>query len=496
MFFDRLIENWSQRPFTFLIKISIIALIILSLYAFFILQDFPNSGDEYSYVFQAQTFREGRLWNSVHPEQEFFDFFHIASKEGKWVGRFPPGWPILLTGGILLHIPLWLVNPILGAISIWILFIVASHLYGEKAAVMSVLLYTFSSFFILNSASYFSHTSCCLFILLFVLFELKYLKNNLPLFAVLAGMAIGFAFIIRYYTAFLCGVPFGLYLLMYKREKIIPALTWTFIGALPFFISILYYNYYITGDPLLFVTQWMDPNEKLGFVKKYNLHKLIRYTRKHLLSFSIWTAPPLIALYAVGLWQSAKKRCIHFTDWIFVFLVLGYMFWWSYGGNQYGPRFYLEAYPFAIVSVAGWLFDDRSALFRTEMARMIRTLLYGGLIASLVILPFLSVYEYIKIYERRDLYRQVAERNIKSAIIFVKNATGVLDPMQPLDLTRNGISLDGDVLYALYRENGIERLENYFPEKTFYLYQRERHSARGEIVPQKIFRDQKGAQPE
>jgi hypothetical protein len=495
-FFDGLLENWSQRPHTFLTNVSIVALLILVIYAFYILQNFPNSADEYSYVFQAETFSEGRLWNTVHPEQEFFDFIHIASKEGKWVGRFPPGWPILLTTGFLLNIPLWLINPMLGVLSIWVLFMIVSHLHGRKAAVMSILLYASSSFFILNSASYFSHTSCCLFILLFVLFELKYLKSNMPLLALLAGAAIGYAFIIRYYTAFLCGLPFGLYLLMYKRERIIPALAWTLVGALPFFLFILYYNYQITGDPLLFVTQWMDPDEKLGFVKKYNLHKLIRYTRKHFLSFIIWTAPPLIALYAVGLWKSAKRGCLHFTDTIFIFLVLGYMLWYSYGGNQYGPRFYYEAYPFVILAVSGWVFNDRSMLFTSTIKGMMRVFVYGGLVASLLILPVISVYEYIKIYERRDLYRQVEEQNITSAIIFIRDATGVLDRMKPFDLTRNGITLDGDVLYALYREKGVERLTRYFPEKTFYLYEKEKRIARGKLIPLESKEVGQEAQPE
>ncbi len=36
---------------------------LTSIYAHSVLQEFPNSADEYAYVFQADTLRAGRLWN-------------------------------------------------------------------------------------------------------------------------------------------------------------------------------------------------------------------------------------------------------------------------------------------------------------------------------------------------------------------------------------------------------------------------------------------------
>jgi hypothetical protein len=107
-----------------------------------------------------------------------------------------------------------------------------------------------------------------------------------------------------------------------------------------------------------------------------------------------------------------------------------------------------------------------------------------------VILPIITAYEYKKIYERKDLYRQVEERNINNAIIFIKDATGVIYPMWPFDLTRNGITFDGDVLYARYREKEIMRLKKYFPKKKFYIYQREKQKARGELAPLKNHQNQ------
>ena len=36
----------------------------------FVLMDFPNSGDEYAYLYQAETMAAGRLWNQPPPSPD------------------------------------------------------------------------------------------------------------------------------------------------------------------------------------------------------------------------------------------------------------------------------------------------------------------------------------------------------------------------------------------------------------------------------------------
>ena len=54
------------------------------------LRAFPNSGDEYDYLFQAATFRAGRLWNPLPPVDYVFSVFHIAEKEASGCRCFFP----------------------------------------------------------------------------------------------------------------------------------------------------------------------------------------------------------------------------------------------------------------------------------------------------------------------------------------------------------------------------------------------------------------------
>jgi len=63
-----------------------------SLLLVWVLRAFPNSADEYGYIYEAETLLAGRLWNPLPPHSEFFTFLHIFEKDGKWVREYPPGW--------------------------------------------------------------------------------------------------------------------------------------------------------------------------------------------------------------------------------------------------------------------------------------------------------------------------------------------------------------------------------------------------------------------
>jgi hypothetical protein len=76
-----------------------------SLAVVWVLRAFPNSADEYAFLFEANSFLAGRLWNPLPPLHEFFSFLHISEVDGKWVALYPPGWPILLAGVRLFALP-------------------------------------------------------------------------------------------------------------------------------------------------------------------------------------------------------------------------------------------------------------------------------------------------------------------------------------------------------------------------------------------------------
>jgi hypothetical protein len=74
----------------------------------------PNSGDEYSYLFLADTFRAGRLWDSPPPDSELFQAFHVLAKDGRTFSPYPPAWSAFLVPLRTFNIA-WLANPLLTA---------------------------------------------------------------------------------------------------------------------------------------------------------------------------------------------------------------------------------------------------------------------------------------------------------------------------------------------------------------------------------------------
>jgi len=120
------------------------------------LRAFPNSADEYGYIYEAWTFLAGRLWNPLPPHHEFFSFLHIFEKDGKWVSAYTFGWSAQLALAGLLHLPYWLVCPITGAVLLLTLAKLAQRQNGALGAVLALLLIVPSPFFLFNAASYFN----------------------------------------------------------------------------------------------------------------------------------------------------------------------------------------------------------------------------------------------------------------------------------------------------------------------------------------------------
>ena len=58
------IKERSTAYATSIIGLSFVCFVAI---AFYTLKAFPNSGDEYVYVYQAETLSQGKLWNEAHP---------------------------------------------------------------------------------------------------------------------------------------------------------------------------------------------------------------------------------------------------------------------------------------------------------------------------------------------------------------------------------------------------------------------------------------------
>jgi hypothetical protein len=464
-----------QKQFL-LIEITVIAL-VLFIIAFVVLQQFPNSSDEYVYLYQAKLLSKGKLWEQAHPIKESFAFNHIAVKNGISVGRFPVGWPLIISFFLALGLPAIVVNPVLALVTLFIFFKLAKKLYGAQVALWSLLIFSCSGFFLFNSASFFSHTACLLGTLIFVYCIHLYFDRDKIKYALLAGLALGFIMLIRNYTAVLLFIPFFILLLYNYGFRIFRLFIMIGLGALPCLLGFLWYNYAITGNPLLPVTVWGFQNEGLGFTNGHTALKGIEHILRRFLMFIYWCSPVFLVLYFIFLWEKIRNRKERMKvpeDYFFICFIIGYFFYYEIGGNQYGPRFYYEAFPFLILFILNGIF--------TKQKYFAKLFLYAAFIVMVIKLPFISYREHTIIDQHRDIYNLVKEKKISNAVVLIASGTSDIRPMPVGDLTRNDPSFTNKVLYAIYDEKHNASLMNYYPDRSFYIYMRQPGNVHGVLV--------------
>lgn len=441
-----------------------------------VLEGFPNSSDEYAYYVQAEMFSRGKWWERAHDLPDFFYINNITQHDGILVSRFPPGWPFLLSISFDIGMAPTLVNPLLAVITLVVLFFFTRRLYDSNVAVWSLVIIAPSGYFIFNSASLFSHTSCLLFTVLFVYSLYRYRENRRFYFALAAGFCLAFVVLIRYYTALLIFVPFLFCVIVEYRWRVIPLFFWMGVGSVPCLAYLLWYNYSITGDALLPVTMWAYPSERLGFVKGHTIIRGIDHLVRRTLLFVVWASPGLILLYVVFLMRKvgdSARRLVHPEDYTFLALAVGYFFYYQIGGNQYGPRFLFEAYPFLVIFVVRSLLEVKT---RWSIAALLVCAIY-----PVVKLPFIAYRESKIVDQRQDLYDLVKAEKITNAVVFVNSPTSPLRPMPADDLTRNDPAFNNDVLYVLSLPSIDSAIMNYYEDRSFYRYTRDLNSVHGTL---------------
>lgn len=455
--------------------------ILLTFLAWFVLLRFPNSADEFAYLFQAATLQELRFWNATHPVQEFFTFSHIAEQEGRWVGRFPPGWPLVLAVFNTALIPYWLVNPILGSLTLVVLWRFSREFYGRRVATLTLLGFAFSGFFLFNAASFFSHTLSGLLLVTLTYYGCRYLEvPRWGYAAAIGALAAGLA-ITRYYTAALCILPFAVALLR----------TWSirhWIGGgimiaagLPILGLLFFYNYKITGDPFLLVTRWHDPDETLGFIRGYDIWDVPQRIWRWTTDYGYYTSPLMLLLWIWSILRQPLNN-LRFFDFYFPLLLIGYVYFYSDGANRYGPRYLYAAYPFMTLRIAIGIDAAMRRYPATGAARLLPLLFLLHIGMTAVNLPINAVRNHQIIYERRDLLRTVEQAELSDALVVVRSGTGVVSPLRPADLLFNDVDLAGEVIYAHDRPREMQSLRRHFPDRTFWLYERPDGRVRGRLI--------------
>ena len=360
-----------------------------------VLQRIPHVQDSVTYLFQARTLARGRLSAPAPPLPQAFEQQFLLVRDGRWFGKYPPGFPALLAIGVLAGAP-WLVNPLLATLAVPLLYVLARRLYPEtrSVAVLAAALPLASPFFLFMSGSQMAHPAELFWMLLFMVLWLRALqKPNSRAIALAAGVALGFLFLTRQLSAVAAGIPFLAVTLLWVcrrrggrhggglRQALLAG-----VGALPFLVLLLLSQWAVTGDP------FQDPRllywdfDHLGFGQDIGEgQNAFQLTMTPAGLAQVWyydpTQPPRGHSPARGLfntgrnWQALERDlygwlpALTFSfiwlvfllrppggrEWalllLFLTLLFAYVFYWA-DGISFGPRYFYVALPALFVLTA------------------------------------------------------------------------------------------------------------------------------------------------
>ncbi len=475
------------------IAVGVIAFLLATAVGFLILQDFPNSSDENSYLTQARIFAAGKLWVGAPPRSEFFRArsFIMDDVRGRFFAKAFPGWAAILSLGVRAGVP-WAVNPLLSAASLILAGWAGSRLLGRHGELAVVGMILMTPFFLLNAASYFNHPATVLLVTLFLVAALHLSDGAGYGWAMAAGLAAGSALWIRPGPALALTIPIGVWLAsQWARDR-----RWGMLAAAaaPLAAAIAGLAAY---DFTMFGSIWQtgygayDPTDIQPGLGADHL----AVSGWWLLKLSFWLAPGTLA----GLWFLVRGR--RWREWFrrepvlvlmlvsLVGLAISYLIFQNKGGNEYGPRYYYDGITYlAILLSAGWMRAPEALVGVVPPWKVRRggalALGFGALLTVAGTVPFLMFHYRDKVSHNRDLFTSVERSGLSSALVFLATGSG---RMPPGDLVRNPLDFRSGVVYA--RDLGPEadrELASRYPDRPALVYAYDPRARRSTLRPLEV----------
>ncbi|MBN1593711.1 MAG: tetratricopeptide repeat protein [Candidatus Coatesbacteria bacterium] len=360
----RRIRAIDERLFVALAMVFVFGVSLLLLV--YVLGGVPHVQDSIVLIFQARIFAMGEVGVPPPEHLEFFRYPFLTVENGLLHAKYLPIHSLILALGLLLNAE-FLLQPILAALSLLLIYLLARELYGQMTAKAAALLVSISPFFLYMHTSFLSHTTALLFFTLFMLSLVKSLKSPRIFFPVLAGLSLGLMFNTRPQTAYIMAlalIPFVLKELI-EQKKRVRSLSLFALGLLPAGALTLLYRYPFTGKLLGLPFDFSNPTDRLGFHPDvgdlygsfghtplkawYNFSKNFYEMNSNLFGFPMVS---LLFFFLVFL-SRRKDRWERAFVAVPIGLVFFHIFYWV-DGVCFGARYWFSCLPlFVILTVRG-----------------------------------------------------------------------------------------------------------------------------------------------
>ncbi len=492
------------KPLHFLAMTSGFTFVFANLASRLVFQHIPHVQDSINQVFQGRIFASGRVWLPARFDDYFTGYWQVFNDGLKVFAVEPFGHSLLLALGSLVHAE-WVVNPLLGAAEIVVLYLLGKEVYDEATGRVAALLGAASPFLLFMSSEYMNHASSLLFLSLFLLFFVRTLRSERQgrgeprkLDPLLSGLCLAMALNIRPLTALAVSAPVALgsvFLIFRTRGRVLGRLL---LLALPVVLGLgafAFYNHLTTGSAT------MSGYEAYGMLQYRHLGFGVGFGNR---GFPDWPGPhtPLLGLVHTSNNLVALNRYLFESPlpglvlvlllfltlprnpadyWLlatFAALSFAYFFYY-FQFLTFGPRFLYEGLaPLLLLSARGLIEFPRfvGRVVSAAAQVMTRETLLTGLALSLCFTAVIGLRRVIADYRSsywgidNRIGRWVAQNRIDNAVVF----TGPAGPRTFLQefygaaFLCNTLDFRGPVVYARDRGDFNYLMMCQFPGRTFY----------------------------
>ncbi|MHB0874415.1 MAG: glycosyltransferase family 39 protein [Anaerolineae bacterium] len=484
------------RPLLLVIP-ALLLLLSLSLFtALVVFEGIPHSQDEVVYLFQAKILRSGNLYLPSLPDgiRQFFDHEFVVNN-GKWFGKYTAGASLVLATGLNFD-AVAVINPILGALSLLLLYLLALRFFSWRTAVLAAFLYAVSPFSIVISATYLSHPLAQLLTVLFFFALLSGMRRlespKTGTWAAIAGASLGAIFLTRPYNALpllpFAGLFLGAVFRQARRSGRLPVRTFAMfaVPSMAFLAGTLAYNEALTGGWLEFPHMAYSSYDFIGFGwrgvewgAQFGPRQALNNVAANFDSMRRWLFawPGFLPMALVPLaFASRRWRTSLLLLALFPLQVLAYAIYF-HPGTFLGPRYWFEATWVLVLLAAEGAVVLFTLLRRLIGSRVMNLLYFGGLAAVLsfsllrdaVVLPAHKGYNRMTKMTLTDLQTPAlvfvpAEERWQAYGLYFIQQSPLLDD-EPVIFARHNAKHN-----VWPRRPGIadEQLMAYFPERNVY----------------------------
>jgi hypothetical protein len=442
--------------------------LLYALFARIALHGFPFSGDEYSYLLQAELFARGQLHAPAPLHPELLRVDHVIIDQ--WVrSKYPPGTSALLSLGLRCGVP-WLVTPIEGVVTLFAMASAARRVLGPRNALLAVALLGAAPLFAFNAASFFSHTATLMCLAIAFSAVVAWSCDGRSWRMVVAGAAIGYALLTRPLDALL----FAAALLSLRSVR---AVAFAAAGAAPFLLLHFAYQTAQFGSPWVDGYQAYEPTFRAIYgtyaaARPVSASRLIdgwqAWNHLDILrAFLVdWTVPGTALLAALG-WVALRDEARAVTTRRFatsLAALFAVTLFATVGDVDDGarPRYLSTALlPLAWLGAPGW--RVAADLLERRLGPVARRVV-GVVVWTLPALQmgaFLAP-RYPEIEIREGLQRAVTAAGVSEGVVILRAA-------YPTRYARNGPFFDRPVLYvSASASTSVDEVAAAFPGRPLY----------------------------